>query len=97
MIGKNELLQVKESLSQNIGRSVKLTSKRGKKKISVCRGVIENIYPCIFTVRLDDTSNSSVEHSCNRCQTVSFSYADVLTKTIEIALIRNPVAETVIA
>lgn len=94
MIAKNDLLQVKESLSQNVGRSVKLTSRHGRKKISECRGVIEHIYPCIFTVRLDD---ETIDHS-NRAQTVSFSYTDVLTKSIEIALIKSaPVAQTVTA
>ena len=93
MIEKSDLIQVKNSLSQNIGRTVRLTSKRGRKKISVCRGVIENIYPCIFTVRLD---NSDFNES-DRNQTVSYSYADVLTKNVEIVLIRTAPKEAVTA
>ena len=85
MIGKNDLLQVKKSLQQNIGRTVKLTSKRGRKKTVVRKGVIESIYHCIFTVKLDNIIDENGEK-----RRVSYSYADVLTKNVELALIRQP-------
>ncbi len=88
MIDKNDLLQVKKSLQQNIGRTVRLTSKRGRKKVVVRKGVIESIYPCIFTVKLDNIIDENGEK-----RRVSFSYADVLTKNVELALIRQT-AET---
>lgn len=84
MIAKNDLLEVKKSLQQNIGRAVKLTSKRGRKKTVVRRGVIESIYPCIFTVKLDNIIDENGEK-----RRVSYSYADVLTKNVELALIRQ--------
>lgn len=84
MIDKNDLLQVKKSLQQNIGRTVKLTAKRGRKKVIVRKGVIESIYPCIFTVKLDNIIDENGEK-----RRVSFSYADVLTKNVELALIRQ--------
>ena len=84
MIDKNDLLQVKKSLQQNIGRTVKLTSKRGRKKVVVRKGVIESIYPCIFTVKLDNIIDENGEK-----RRVSYSYADVLTKNVELALIRQ--------
>ena len=84
MIEKRDLLQVKKSLQQNIGRTVKLTAKRGRKKVVVRKGVIESIYPCIFTVKLDNVIDENGEK-----RRVSYSYADVLTKNVELALIRQ--------
>ncbi len=84
MIERSDLAQVKKSLQNNIGRKVRLTSKKGRKSAVVRRGVIENIYPSIFTVRLDRINEEDTESRC-----VSFSYTDVLTKTVEIAMYKN--------
>lgn len=84
MVARNDLMQIKKSLQQNIGRTVKLTSKRGRKKTIVRKGTIESIYPCIFTVKLD-----SIRDEKGECRRISYSYADVLTKNVELALIRQ--------
>lgn len=84
MIEKNDLALVKRSLQKNIGRKVRLTSKKGRKSAVVRRGTIENIYPSIFTVRLDKLSEEDTETRC-----VSYSYADVLTKAVEIAMYKQ--------
>lgn len=81
VIERNDLAMVKRSLQKNIGRKVRLTSKKGRKSAVVRRGVIESIYPSIFTVRLDALPDDIGE---NRC--VSYSYTDVLTKAVEIAM-----------
>ncbi len=86
IIEKSDLLLVKKSLQQNIGRSVRLVSRHGRKKAIVSRGTIESIYPCIFTIRLDSNGSDLPKNNL-----VSYSYADVLTKTIELALIKTPV------
>lgn len=80
MIEMNDLDKVKKSLQQNIGRKVRLTSKKGRKSAIVRRGVIENIYPSIFTIRLDRAADDTENRR------VSFSYTDVLTKTVEIVM-----------
>ena len=80
MIERNDLDKVKKSLQQNIGRKVRLTSKKGRKSAIVRRGVIENIYPSIFTIRLDRVADDTENRR------VSFSYTDVLTKTVEIVM-----------
>ncbi len=80
MIERNDLDKVKKSLQQNIGRKVRLTSKKGRKSAIVRRGVIENIYPSIFTIRLDRAADDTENRR------VSFSYTDVLTKTVEIVM-----------
>lgn len=81
MIEKTDLMMVKASLQKHVGQKVRLTSKKGRKKSVIRRGRIENLYPCIFTVRLDNLPDDNAEQRC-----VSFSYADILTKNVEIAI-----------
>ncbi|MBQ7109042.1 MAG: Veg family protein [Clostridia bacterium] len=76
---QKELIGIKENLAENVGSKVKLKSKYGRKKVVVREGVIENTYPSIFTVMLD--AEDDVVTSERR---VSYSYADVLTKTVEL-------------
>lgn len=81
MIEKSDLNKVKESLKGHIGQKVKLTSKKGRKRIVVRHGVLESTYPSIFTVKLENLSAYS-----DSSRTVCFSYTDVLTNSIEITL-----------
>lgn len=83
MIEKSDLLQVKRSLQNNIGKKVRLTSKKGRKKEVVRQGIIESTYPSIFTIRLDNLPNDNGEN-----RRVSFSYTDVLTKTVELVIFK---------
>ena len=43
-------------------------------------GVLENTYPSIFVVRIDEPTYN---------QRLSFSYADVLTETVELTLVHK--------
>lgn len=81
MIEKSDLMQVKRSLQSHIGKKVRLTSKKGRKKAVVRQGVIESTYPSIFTIRLDNLPDDISEN-----RRVSFSYTDVLTKSVEIVI-----------
>ena len=84
MIVKNDLCKVRKSLENHIGDKVKLTSKRGRKKAVIRHGIIENTYPSIFIVRLD---GSSIDSEGER--RVSYSYTDVLTRSIELMVCRT--------
>ncbi len=81
LIEKNDLNKVKESLNGHIGQKIKLTAKKGRKRVVVRHGILESTYPSIFTVKLDNVSEYA-----DTTRTVCFSYADVLTNTIEITL-----------
>ena len=59
------------------GESIKMQVNKGRKKIVKYTGVIENIYPSIFTVRLTDTDAAT---SC-----MSYSYAEVLCGNVKIS------------
>lgn len=72
---KNTLAIIKQDLDQFIGKEVTLKANRGRKKSIERTGVLEKTYPSHFLIRLD-------EDYFNR--KMSFSYADILTKTVEI-------------
>lgn len=58
------------------GESIKMQVNKGRKKIVKYTGVIENIYPSIFTVRLSNTKAPS--------NYLSYSYAEVLCGNVKI-------------
>ncbi len=76
---QKDLINIKESLKDNIGSKVRLRARKGRKQVVVREGVIENTYPSIFTVKLDIHNDVPTSE-----RTVSYSYADVLTKTVEL-------------
>ena len=81
LIIQNDITRIKSSLSDNVGHKVKLTAKKGRKQTVTREGVIESTYPSIFIVKLD--TSSSVFNNERR---VSYSYTDILTKTVELII-----------
>lgn len=81
MIEKSDLNKVKESLNGHLGQKIKLTAKKGRKRVVVRHGVLESTYPSIFTIKLDNLSEFA-----ETSRTVCFSYTDILTNSIEITL-----------
>lgn len=78
-----DIRKVKGRIEKNIGQRVKLELKKGRNKTAIFVGTIESTHPSIFTVLLDKSLESS---SYNR---VSYSYTDVLTKSVELTLCNN--------
>ena len=77
MVVKNPLVQIRKELESHVGKKIKLRANRGRRKTFEKVGVLENTYPSIFVVRVDEE---------NYYQRLSFSYADVLTSTVELRL-----------
>lgn len=80
MAATNALLQIRKSLESHVGHKIRLRAHRGRRKTLEKIGVLENTYPSIFIVRVDEPSYN---------QRLSFSYADVLTETVELTLIQK--------
>ncbi len=78
---QNDLIKIKSSLSDNVGNKVKLTAKKGRKQTVTREGVIEGTYPSIFIVKLDTEDDFMAGE-----RRVSYSYADVLTRTVELII-----------
>jgi len=81
LIIRNDLTKLKESLDKMIGQEIQLISRGGHKRAVVRRGTIENTYPSIFIVKLQNNKNP-----LDNGRRVSYSYTDVLTRAIELSL-----------
>lgn len=86
MIERGDIERVKTLLTENIGKRIKLTAKKGRKRVIVRQGVISATYPSIFIVVLD-----SISEFADSGRTISFSYADLLTKSIEITVVDSKI------
>ena len=75
---QNNVSRVRSDIAQFIGSKVKLESNKGRSKAVVTEGVLENTYPSIFTIRLDDADAQK--------RTVSFSYTEILTRAVELTV-----------
>jgi uncharacterized protein Veg len=83
MASKNTLTLIKSNIDSYVGERVVLRANKGRKKISVKEGIIEKTYPSIFIVRID----GEVPEDLGRA--VSYSYSDILTKSIELFICKD--------
>lgn len=77
MATRETLTQIRREIESYLGEQVVLKTNKGRKKIKVRQGVIEDAFPSVFTVRLDGGTFSE--------RRISYSYCDVLTETVEIS------------
>ncbi|SFB24334.1 Veg family protein [Clostridium frigidicarnis] len=71
---RKTLSSIKQDIESHVGERVTLKANGGRRKILVNSGVLEKTYPAIFMIRLDNDTQ----------RTVTYSYSDVLTKTVQI-------------
>lgn len=69
-------MEIKQGLESQIGRRLQLVANGGRRKTVVRSGVLSETYPAVFVVELDKDENAF--------ERVSYSYADVLTETVEL-------------
>lgn len=82
MIDKSDIERVRRLLTENVGKRIQLSAKKGRRRVTVRYGTIKETYPSIFVLMLD-----SISEFASTERIISFSYADVLTKTIEIMVV----------
>jgi uncharacterized protein Veg len=70
------LIEIKQGLECQIGKRLTLKANGGRRKTIERSGVLAETYPSVFIVELDQDENSF--------ERVSYSYADVLTETVEL-------------
>ncbi len=75
---KDSLGAIKDNLDRFIGEKIVLKADAGRKRIIERIGILEGTYPSVFIIKLDDES-----HAFER---VSYSYADILTSTVELTI-----------
>lgn len=77
------LASIKENLECRIGSRITLIAQTGRKRQIERNGILTETYPSVFVVDLDPEENSF--------ERVSYSYSDVLTRTVEIEFIGEAV------
>ena len=75
---QKDLNRVRASVLQQCGSKVKIQLDRGRNKVDIQEGVIQNAYPSVFTILIDD------ERDENPPQLLSFSYTDFITRDIRM-------------
>lgn len=75
-MSKDVLCEIRKKLEPHVGERIRLKANRGRRKTYEKEGILESTYPSIFVVRIDEQ---------NYFQRLSFSYADVLTETVELS------------
>lgn len=81
MAGKNALIEIKRSLEGLVGEKILLRANGGRRKTIERTGVLEETYPSVFVVKLDQSGESF--------KRVSYSYADILTETVELMVCKE--------
>ncbi|MDT9754640.1 Veg family protein [Heyndrickxia coagulans] len=70
------LTDIKRSLDSNLGKRLMLRANGGRRKTIERSGVLAETYPAVFVIELDQEENAF--------ERVSYSYADVLTETVQL-------------
>ena len=73
MICKNDITSIKADIGEKIGQKIIVKGSLGRSKSFEKEATIEKTYPNIFVLKYDDNDRS-----------VTYSYTDVLTRTIEM-------------
>ena len=81
MAVNDALNNIKLNLDRYIGEKIMLKANAGRKRTIERRGVLEETYPSVFIIKLDEEN-----HSFKR---VSYSYADILTSTVELTIFKD--------
>lgn len=81
MKGKEILNAIKLEIDSHVGEKVMLKANGGRKKVLVREGILEKTYPNIFVVKVEGKSND--------VRTVSYSYSDILTETVQLIFSKN--------
>lgn len=68
---------IKHHLESNVGKKVFVRASKGRRRYLESEGVLVETYPKLFVVNLDKS---------NAVRRRSYTYADVLTETVEITI-----------
>ena len=76
------LNQFRNAIRENVGKTVNLTLKRGRKYITLNECIIESAYEGIFVLKLQGKTLIN-------CQKLSVCYADLLTGSARITVLNS--------
>ena len=70
-----KLSDIKQAIEKIKGKNINIAVNKGRKKFETYLGVIEGVYPSVFTVKISD---------CPTTKNVTCSYSDVLCGDVKI-------------
>ncbi|PKQ28197.1 MAG: Veg protein [Candidatus Anoxymicrobium japonicum] len=73
----NVLQRIREDLKECLGEKLKVRANKGRKVVVENMAVLEETYPHVFVVRVDAKTAPG--------QRISYSYTDIITKTVELS------------
>lgn len=82
MIAKEDIFAVRQQVKAHVGSKVKIRANKGRKRVVIKEGVLENTYPSIFVIKVQNEQN-------NTYRSISYSYTDLLTHNVEISICRD--------
>ena len=77
---QEDISKVRASVKKQCGNKVMIQLDRGRNRVDIQKGTLQNAYPSVFTILVDD------EQEKNPPQLLSFSYTDIITKDIRMKL-----------
>jgi uncharacterized protein Veg len=75
------LADIKTALDSNLGKRLLLKANGGRRKTVERFGTLAETYPAVFVIELAQDENAF--------ERVSYSYADVLTETVELTFLNK--------
>lgn len=84
MINKSDISRIQTLIEKNIGKRVKITVKKGRKRVTIRHGTLKAVYPYTFNVLLENISEFAETQ-----RAVSLNYADILTGQLSLVLTDN--------
>jgi uncharacterized protein Veg len=78
MIVRDDVDSCRKGMTAYVGKRVRLRSSGGRKRTIVQEGILDSCYPNVFTVRCNGRNSYQ--------EMISYSYVDVLTRVVEIAV-----------
>lgn len=75
MIYRDDITNLKTDITENIGQKIMVKGTLGRSKYFEKEATIEKAYPNLFIVKYDENNRN-----------VTYSYTDVLTRTVEVSL-----------
>ncbi len=73
MILQDDILNLKTDINQKIGQKIIIKGSLGRSKSFEKEAIIEKAYPNLFVIRYEKDESS-----------VTYSYTDILTRTVEV-------------
>ena len=70
------IASIKHQLDDHLGQSLTVVAQAGRKQVTRRKGTLRETFPAVFVVDLDQDENNF--------ERVSYSYTDLLTKTIQL-------------